>query len=193
MTGGKQIHLENVPTTVATYLGVHACWLDWRFPWIFPSRDATFIGSPVIVGVEGFSTLPVSMPALFLLALLGCTPLLRGANKTMLRLRLPMLAVFLGGAVVLATIAITERYLHDFYPALIIAAAVGVARVGQHRFLPAMTILTGALSVVSVMFNCAFALENQRLDTWAVGGVPEAKKAEFKQMQKAIYHFFHRS
>jgi hypothetical protein len=43
-----------------------------------------------------------------------------------------------------------------------------------------------------VMFNCAFALENQRLDAWAVGGVPAAKKAEFKQMQKSIYLFFHR-
>ena len=192
MTGGRQIHLENVPTTIVTYLGVHGCWLDWRFPWIFPSRDATLIGSPVIVVVEGFSTFPVSMPALFLLALLGCMPLVRGTDKTVLRLRLPMLAVFLGGAVVLTTIAITERYLHDFYPALIIAAAIGVGRVGQHRSLPALTILAIPLTVLSVMFNCAFALENQRLDAWAVGGVPEATKAEFKQTQKSIYRFFHR-
>jgi len=63
MTGARQIHLKNIPTTVASYFGVNGLWLDARFPWLFPSREATFIGSPVIMVVEGFSTFPVSMPA----------------------------------------------------------------------------------------------------------------------------------
>lgn len=188
--GGKQIHLENIPTTAATYFGMRGLWFDPRFPWVFPSREATFIGSPAIVAVEGFSTIPISMPALTLLAWLGCLPLIRGSTETIRRLRLPAITLFLGGGIILATVAITERYLHDFFPALIICAAVGVWRIEREKFTRAITTLVGALSIISIAFNCAFALENQRLDAWGVGGVPPAKKAEFKQLQKSIYRFF---
>ena len=191
MTGGKQIHLENIPTTLASYFGFHALWLDPMFPWIFPSREATFIGDPVIMVVEGFSTLPVSMPALFGLALLGCQPLICGTNLTMRRLRLPALAVFAGGTVMLATVAITERYLHDLYPVLIIAAASGVGRLIQQKYVRLAVIGLGLLSICSFAINGAFAIENQRLDAWSMGGVPEGTRAEFKQLQKSIYRAFH--
>jgi hypothetical protein len=191
-TGGRQIHLENIPTTAATYFGVRGLWLDPRFPWVFPSRDATFVGSPAIVLVEGFSTFPISMPALLLLAVSSCLPFGRGSNETVRRLRLPALSLLLGGGIVLATVALTERYLHDFYPAMIICAAVGVWRIEQEKHFRSAIILIAALSFVSVAINCAFALENQRLDSWGVGGVPPAKKAEFKQVQKSVYRFFNR-
>lgn len=190
-TGGKQIHLENLPTTGATYFGMRGLWLDPRFPWIFPSREATFIGSPTIVVVEGFSTIPVSMPALTLMGLLSCLPLIRGSSETIRRLRLPVITLFLGGGIMLTTVAITERYLHDFYPTLIICAAVGIGRIERERYARGTTILIAALSIISITLNCAFALENQRLDAWGVGGVPPAKRAEFKQLQKSIYRFFH--
>lgn len=189
-TGGRQIHLENIPTTVATYFGVRGLWLDARFPWVFPSRDPTFIGSPALVLVEGFSTFPVSMPALMLLALSSCLPFIRGPSETVRRLRLPAIVLVLGGGVMLATVALTERYLHDFYPALIICAAVGVWRIEQERYFRSATIFIAALCLISIALNCAFALENQRLDAWGVGGVPPVKRAEFKQLQRSIYRFF---
>ena len=192
MTSGKQVHLVNIPTTFATYFGVRGWWIDPRFPWLFPSREATFIGSPVIMVVEGFSTFPVSMPALFAMALLGCSPLFLGSHDRVRRLRLPALTLFFGGSIVLATVAITERYLHDFYPALILCAASGVDRISRHRWAGPVTIVIAFLSIVSIALNCAFALENQRLDEWAMGGVPPAKRAQFKQLQASIYHFFHR-
>jgi hypothetical protein len=191
MTGGHQIHLENIPTTLASYLGFHPLWLNPMFPWIFPSREATFVGDPVIMVVEGFSTVPVSMPALFLLALLGCRPVICGTNQTMRRLRLPVLAVLAGGSVMLATVAITERYLHDFYPTLIILAAIGVGRLVRQKYLRSVTMGVALLSVSSFAINGAFAIENQRLDAWSMGGVPEAKRAEFKQIQGSIYRVFH--
>jgi hypothetical protein len=192
MTGGRQIHLENIPTAIASYLGFHPLWLSPMFPWIFPSREATFIGDPAIMVVEGFSTFPVSMPALFVLALLGCRPLICDTNPTMRRLRIPVIAMFAGGAVMLATVAITERYLHDFYPTLIILAAIGVGRLVQQRYLGWATIGVALLSVISFTINSAFAIENQRLDAWSMGGVPQAKRAEFKQTQKSIYRILHR-
>ena len=191
MTGGRQIHLENIPTTLVSYLGLHPFWLNPLFPWIFPSREATFIGDPVIMVVEGFSTFPVSMPALFLMALLGCQPVICGSNQVMRRLRLPVLAVFAGGTVMLATVAITERYLHDLYPALIILAACGIGRLVQQRYLGLATIIVALFTVCSFTVNGAFAIENQRLDAWSMGGVPETKRAEFKHIQKSVYRFFH--
>ena len=191
MSGGRQLHLENIPTTLVSYLGLHGLWLGPKFPWLFPSREATFIGSPAILNVEGFSTFPVSMPALLVLAMLGCLPLVRGDNEMVRRLRLPVSALLLGASIVLATLALTERYLHEFYPVLIICAAVGISRLQKEKYFCAGTIIVAALTLVSIAVNCSFALENQRLDAWSVGGVPEAKKAEFKKLQRSIYLFFH--
>jgi len=191
-TGGRQIHLENIPTTVATYFGMRGLWLNPLFPWVFPSREAVFIGSPTIMVVEGFSTFLVSMPTLSVLALLGCVPLLRGSSETVRRLRLPSVALLLGGGIMLATVAITERYLHDLYPVLVIVGAVGLERIERERHQAGMTIFVAALSVISIALNCSFAIENQRLDAWAMGGVPPAKRAEFKKLQGSIYRFFNR-
>ncbi|MDQ2867150.1 MAG: hypothetical protein M3R59_01875 [Verrucomicrobiota bacterium] len=190
-TRGQQIHWENIPTTVATYFGTRGIWLDAKFPWIFPSRDAVFIGSPTIMVVEGFSTVPISMPALSLLAIAGILPLFRGTNDTVRRLRLPFIGLALGGGIMLATVAITERYLHDLYPALLIGAAAGVGRIGREKHARSLTAILVVLTLVSISVNCAFALENQRLDAWAMGGVPAQKRTEFKRLQKSIYRFLH--
>ncbi len=192
LTGGRQIHLENIPTTVATYFGFRGLWFDPRFPWLFPSRDAVVIGSPAIVEIEGFSTFPVSMPALMSLAVVGILALVRNENSNVRRMRLPVICLFLGGAIMFATVAITERYLHDLYPALVICAAVGVSKIEGERAAPALTSLIAVLSAISIAVNCSFALENQRLDFWGMGGVAPAKQAEFKQMQRSVYKFFHR-
>jgi len=92
----------------------------------------------------------------------------------------------------LATVAITERYLHDLYPVLVIVGAVGLERIERERHQAGMTIFVAALSVISIALNCSFAIENQRLDAWAMGGVPPAKRAEFKKLQGSIYRFFNR-
>lgn len=190
ISGGRQLHLENIPTSLVSYLGFHGLWLA-QFPWIFPSREATFIGSPAIIFVDGYSTLPLSMPALLVLAGLGCLPLWRGGSETVRRLRLPAIALLLGGGIMLAALVLTERYLHDFYPALIVCGAVGLSRIEQEKYARAATVLIAVLGAISIAINCSFALENQRLDTWNVGGVPAAKKAEFKRFQRSIYFLFH--
>jgi hypothetical protein len=190
VTGGRQIHPENIPTAIATYFGVHGLLFDAKFPWLLPSRDATFVGSPAITAVEGFSTFPVSMPALLLLAVIGCRPLLGGWNEAMRRLRLPAIGLLLGGGIVFATVAITERYLHDLYPALIVCAAVGVWRIGRESYARGATVVLAVLSLASVACNCSLALANQRLDVWGMGGIPPAKKAAFKEFQRSIYRFF---
>ncbi len=192
LTGGRQIHPENVPTTIASYFGVRGLWFDPRFPWLFPSRDAVIIGSPALVEIEGFSTVPVSMPALLFLALAGILAFARNESDNVRRIGLPALCLFLGGAIMFATVAITERYLHDLYPAFVVCAAVGIARIEGARFTPVMISLIAVLSAISIAINCSFALENQRLDFWGMKGIPPAKQAEFKQLQRSVYHIFNR-
>jgi len=109
---------------------------------------------------------------------LGGLPLVRGGSETARRLRLPAIALLCGGAIVLTALVLTERYLHDFYPALIICGAVGVSRIEQEKYPRAATALIAVLATVSIAVNCSLALENQRLDTWNVGGVPAAKNSK---------------
>jgi len=183
LTGGKQIHLKNIPTGLVTYFGVHGFKLKQQFPWFYLEDEATFIGSPANDVIEPFSTIPVSMPALMLLGVIGSAALISSSDKKLHRARLPALSLFLGGAIVLATVGITERYLHDFYPALIICAAAGVARVAAGGCIKAITASTAALATVSIVLNCSFSLINQRENF----GAPLAKVAEYKQLQQHIH------
>jgi hypothetical protein len=187
-TEGKQIHLKNIPTGLATYFGVHGVRLKNKFPWFYMEEEATFIGSPANDVIESFSTVPVSMPALMLLGVIGSAALISSSDEKLHRARLPALSLFLGGAIVLATVGITERYLHDFYPALIICAAAGAARVAAGGHIKAITASTAALATLSIVLNCSFSLINQRENL----GAPPAKVAEYEHLQESINRILHR-
>jgi hypothetical protein len=187
ITSGRQIHIENIPTTLATYFGLHGVSFDRNFPWVFPSRDPMIVGSPAIDVVEGFSTYPTSMPALTLLAVAGCALLVRGSGDMIRRVRLPAITLLAGGGIILATVGITERYLHDLYPALIVCAAVGVTRLESERRAAGKTAVIAVLSLISVALNCSFSLIHQRTTT----GSPLAKQIEFKQLQQSIDRLLH--
>jgi hypothetical protein len=187
LTGAHQIHLGNLPTGLATYFGWRGASFDRHFPWIYLAHRPTRVGDPTIDVVEGFSTFPASMPALTLLAIVGIVRLLRSREDAIRRLRLPFGALLLGGGISLMTVGITERYLHDLYPALIIAAAVGVSAIGLGKNLRLKVALLVLLTIFSAACNCAFALVYQRVGPW---GVPAAKSAEFYQVQQRIDSIF---
>jgi len=187
-TRGKEIHLENVPTGVVTYFGLHGARLKDKFPWFYMEEEATFVGSPANDLIEEFSTVPISMPALTLLALIGGSALVLGSNQTLRHARLPAVTLFMGGGIVLATVCITERYLHDFYPALVICAAAGVARIESSRRALPLTGLLAMLSVISIALNCSFSFINQRENL----GAPPAKVAEYERLQESINRVLHR-
>ena len=186
-TEGRQIHPANTPTTVATYFGLRGFEFDLHFPWIGLSRKPTIVGSPKIDVIEPFSTVPTSMPALTLLALIGSVLLVRGSTEGFRRARLPAAALLAGGGVVLMTVGITERYLHDFYPALIVCGATGICGIASRKWLPAKTALLALLTAASIVINLAFAIVNQRLGSW---GVPLEKRTEFLQWQQKADHLF---
>ena len=187
-TEGKQIHLKNIPTGVATYFGGHGLRLKDKFPWLYLEEEATFIGSPANDLIEPFSTVPISMPALTVLALIGVSALIVGSSDALRRARLPAVTLFIGGGVMLTTVCITERYLHDFYPALIVCAAAGVVRLHSVKHATLMTAVIATFTAVSIALNCSFSLINQRENL----GAPFAKVAAYEHLQESINRALHR-
>lgn len=188
ITAGKQIHLRNVPTAIATYFGVHGFRIKKAFPWFYLEEEQTVICWPRNDVIEPFSTVPVSMPALSLLAVIGIAALGSGANKNLKRIRLSAVTLFVGGSIVLATVGITERYLHDFYPALIICAATGVARLGSSQHIRSINALAAVLALFSIGLNCSFSLINQREGL----GAPAEKVSDYQQLQERVGSLKHR-
>jgi hypothetical protein len=183
VTGGRQIHPENIPTAVASYFGPNGITFDRNFPWVRMPRETSRVGSPAIDVVESFSSVPVSMPALLLLAVAGCAPLFSGWREMIRRARLPALALLCGGGIVLATVGITERYLHDFYPALILFAAIGVSRIEVEKRRWGRTAVITALTIISIYINCSFSFVHQR----TTSGAPLAKRVEFRHIQHTFF------
>lgn len=188
ITGGKQIYLRNVPSAIATYFGVHGFTIKDAFPWFYLEEEETVIGWPRNDVIQPFSTVPVSMPALSLFAVIGIVALNSPGNETLKRGRLSAATLFVGGSIVLATVGITERYLHDFYPALIICAAAGAVRLGSNKHIKSINALAAILASVSILLNCSFSLINQRENF----GAPEAKVLEYQQLQERVSLLKHR-
>jgi len=186
-TGGKQIHLENIPTGLAAYFGPNGITFDRNFPWVRMPRETSRVGSPSIDVVESFSSVPVSMSALLLLAVAGCMPLVSSSREMIRRVRLPALTLLIGGGIVLTTVGITERYLHDFYPALILCAAVGLSRIEVENRLWGRATVIAALTTISIYINCSFSFVHQR----TTSGAPLAKRVEFRRIQHTFYQLTH--
>jgi hypothetical protein len=130
------------------------------------------------------------MPALFFLCLLGCRGVIKGQTVVLRQLRLPVVALLVGCSTVLFTVGITERYLHDFYPLLIVLGAAGAAYLTDQpnaaRRVPALALL----AMISIWVNCSFALEFQREIVW---GVPAEKREQLVHARQTVDRFFHRS
>ena len=189
ITGGKQIHPENIPTSLASYLGIRGFTLEKTFPWFERTRHPTIVGKPALDMVDGFSSFPVSMPALTLLAAFGAWAIFRGRDELTRRSRLPISVLLVGGSIVLATVALCERYLHDFYPALILLGAAGVCVLQKFGSRTAWKIAALAtLTTVSIVLNCSFALTHQRL----TANTPAEKVAQFKHWQSVADGYFQR-
>jgi hypothetical protein len=185
--GGAQLHLANLPTGLDAYFGRLGLGFSREFPWVVLPPSAPVRRGALIDVNDWSSSVPGSMPALFLLACWGAVRLAGGGSEDVRRLRLPTAALAAGGAIVLCTVGICQRYVHDFYPALVLAAAVGVAdlargphpRVARRILLAALTLLV----LVSIAIETAFALQYQRDLS---PGVSRAQRAEYRCWQRDI-------
>lgn len=184
VTEGKQLHVENIPTTTLAYFGRIGIEFRRKFPWITP-RPAHLFHNARIADSYWCSSVPASMPALLLLAGCGTMVLFRGRSDNARRLRLPTFTLACGGAIVLCSVGICERYVHDFYPAAVFAAAAGVDSlirlIRRPNLRRGLLSLLALLVVAGTMIEFAFSLEYQREFCW---GTPPIKRAEYQAWQK---------
>jgi hypothetical protein len=125
---------SNVPCTLAAYASFGSVRVAPVFPWIGPATGIWMPPEPLPPGLEAcrgtnmdniepFLAIQYTHPAFLLLAVVG----LGAARDGRARRWWPLLAgSVVGGAPVLFYSTITERYVHDLFPALVLGAALAL-------------------------------------------------------------------
>ncbi|PTX92602.1 hypothetical protein DB354_14850 [Opitutus sp. ER46] len=162
---GRKFHLVNVPWGTYSYFGRLNCRLEPRFPYFFaggrePPR--TFSRAKIDLA-DWLVPVPYAMPGLFALATAGALIALLRFRAA----RLPLLLVWLAAApmtlLLVAFIAIAQRYSGDLCPWLIASAIFGVAAldslsgVGGRLLRVAFSIL----ALVGILITSALVFEYQ--------------------------------
>jgi hypothetical protein len=165
-TGGSLFSVRFVPTTVLQYLRPDAIVPSRLFPFLTFHRPIHVVGGVKFYSLVEASSLPTAAPLLCVLAVLG-VPRLLGRDLSV-GWRCAMGGALVATLPVFTTAAVSNRYLTDLLPALILPAALAVPRVAAwlgHR--PARRAVAFAVLLVagtwSLAANVALALETQRL------------------------------
>jgi hypothetical protein len=125
--GGKAFSVGFLPSTVTAYLQPFGIRFSSVFPFVStPAAPAQAIGA-VLDQTYATASLPPTMPLLFLLACWGTVTAFRPRGLVPFRLtRIVLVAGAAGTAGVLLWGYISERYLADFMPFLIVAGGIGL-------------------------------------------------------------------
>ena len=115
--------LRALPTTLIQYFRPDGLSLRFPFP-VLPAPGHAY-GGAKFLAFQGTTSIPASMPALTVLAVIGVVALLR-SNTRFRSLRIPVTAALVSTLVTLTYAYITNRYLTDFLPALLLLALIGV-------------------------------------------------------------------
>jgi hypothetical protein len=135
--GGSLFSLDYVPSTALAYLRPDGVSLVRLFPFVdFRPERATAVGGVVFDTRDRTASIPTTMPALGVLALVGAWAMCSARLRTRLA---PLRPLVVGGVVsavgVLTISSIAHRYLGDFLPLLVPLAIVGLTvamrRVGE--------------------------------------------------------------
>jgi len=127
------LHIGNLPFIAREYLSPANIAFRPSFPWIMldgagGNFDATRYKIDI---VEPYASIPASMPALFVLALVGLAGMLRFPPEWRNALFLLCVSGLVGGWFIVTNAALTHRYLHDLYPFLVMTAAAGLGSLRQ--------------------------------------------------------------
>jgi hypothetical protein len=193
-TEGKLMSLRYLRSWACSYLSPGRIEFDRSFPWVYTTTS--FYLFPEAADhydlVEPYASLPATTPVLFGLTLVGMVAARRRLAPGAGRGLIPVTGALIGGLTVLAADAMSERYLHDFYPLLIVAGAFGLHAlralpVRRPRLrVPVRVLIVGVIvpaAVFSVCANVAISLYYQRMYVW---GVPVERREDFRWIQKGV-------
>ena len=126
--GGKAFSFAFLPSTLWAYLQPFGLRLTSLFPFITPpTAPAAALSGAVLDQTYPTASIPATMPLLFLLTCWGMVTAFRRKAIGQVRLtRIVVLAAAAGTAGVLLWGYISERYMADFMPLLIIGGAIGL-------------------------------------------------------------------
>ena len=127
VNGGNEFSIRFLPSTLVAYLQPFGIRFSSLFPFVStPAAPAAAIGA-VLDSTYPTASLLATMPLLFLLACWGTITAFRPRGFVQFRLtRIVLFTGAIGTAGVLLLGFITERYLADFMPFLIVASGVGL-------------------------------------------------------------------
>ena len=164
--GGKAFSFSFLPSTLWAYLQPFGLRLSTLFPFVTPptAPAASFAGA-VLDQTYPTGSIPATMPLLFLLSCWGGVTAFRHKTVGQVRLtRIIVLAAAVGTAGVLLWGYISERYMADFMPLLIIAGAIGLidiwrrlagrSRAARNRTVAAVL----GLTVLGIVANLAISV-----------------------------------
>ena len=179
----KDFSINYVPTALHAYFQPSGLQLDDVFPYITMPQEV-HASSNIIT--DPTSSLPTSMPLLFILGVWGtvCTFRPRPAGK-LSAIRLLLLAAAVAGGALLIFGWILERYLADFLPFLILASAVGLVDIcwrferSQRRTRALVLAVLSLLGMFSIAANFGIAISPS--PTWAT-----VQAQNYVEFQKSI-------
>lgn len=166
VNGGQAFSVAFLPSTLYAYLQPAGLHLSSVFPFITsPTAPAPALAGAVLDETYPTASMTATMPLLFLLSCWGLLAAFRPHPVGRARLtRLLLLASAAGASGALLLGVITERYLADFLPFLILASAVGLvdlwARVGgsSRGARTALVVVVAVVGLYSVAANVGVSL-----------------------------------
>lgn len=183
-------YLANIPVNVDAYVTGRHFKIDSHFPYFFASElpeDDGRVDANRIDHSEPTVAIPYSMPALFVISVLGgiCAlvfvPQLRGL------LIITWLSVLPMASALFAAVDISHRYTGDFVPFLVITSAIGLAAlmssIGRARALLILGVTT--LVCLSIVISVALTMEYQ--DT--IWGVDSSVKERYSVLKRSVDEF----
>jgi hypothetical protein len=191
---GGMFGVQYLPTTIRSYFGPDPLQLSSLLPWVaFPaSRDV--IGDAVFAYRLPTASLPVSMPLLVVLALVGLAGSVasrRAGTPMLAALRAPVVGAAVAAVGTLAFAYVAHRYLADFLPVSVLLAAAGlhlaVRATSRWRSKPAARAVWtgfGALVLVSLWLNVGLSvLYQNQLEP----GVTDDRFAAFTRLRYRVH------
>ena len=153
--GGKAFSFGFLPSTVVAYLQPFGIHLSGLFPFVgTPTAPAAWVGGTVLDQTYPTASIPATMPLLFLLSCWGMVSAFRRKTIGQIRLtRIVLIAGAAGTAGVLLWGYISERYMADFMPLLVVASGIGLIDVWRRmsaRPRRSRTVTLGAIAALGI-------------------------------------------
>jgi hypothetical protein len=173
--GGGLVNVRALPTNVWQYLRPDAVHFESIWPWVrLPTHRPIVIGNLKYDLLDYTSSVTVTMPLLLVMAVAGIVTMLRTRARTSVAtpgsLSLPVVGAACAAVPSLVFVYITERYMADFLPLLVLPALaalhalVGWARSerASRRHVDVVTAVLLALVVWGCVANVSIARSYQQ-------------------------------